>query len=91
MKNRDRKMDELFAQIDRMAQPVEAQGVGSQASGSQPRRKRRTAQEIALQRASRRSLAHQQRWKTMSEEQKTKILANLALGRQLRTDKYSKK
>ena len=56
-----------------------------------PRRKRRSAQDIALQRASRRSLAHQERWKVMSEEQKEKILANLAVGREKRTKKYSKK
>ena len=87
-------MEELFAQIDRMAQPLEAQGGGPAASASQPssgRRRRRTAQEIALQRASRRSLAHQERWKSMSEEQKTKVLANLALSRLLRKEKYSKK
>ena len=56
----------------------------------QNRKKRRTQAEIVAHRTSRRSVAHQSRWKNMSEEQKEKILQNLAEGRKKRAEMYKK-
>ena len=56
----------------------------------QNRRKRRTQAEVLAHRTSRRSVAHQSRWRNMSEEQKEKILQNLAEGRRKRSEMYKK-
>ena len=54
------------------------------------RRARRSKADIQAQRSSKRSTAHQNRWKKMSEAQKAKILAVLAEGRKKRMMKYKK-
>ena len=79
--------EELLARYGLTDKELDQQLLGK---AQQNRRKRRTQAEITAHRTSRRSVAHQSRWKNMSEEQKEKILQNLAEGSRRRVEMYKK-
>ena len=65
--------------------------VESEAAIQKVVKRRRTKKQMITLKNSKRSIAHRQRWLTLSDEKKQIVLKNLEMGRRIRGEMYANK